>query len=130
MTVKLLENPTSEAQHQRNVIVWSQIHRAEYPELALLFHIPNGGTRDEIEAKHLQSQGVRRGVPDLCLPVARRGYHSLWLEMKTLCGRVSDAQGWWKDKLTEQGACAVIAYGWKAAVRTLEWYLGGGGDGH
>lgn len=128
MTVKLITNPTSEAQHQRNVIVWSQIHRDEYPELALLFHIPNGGTRDPVEAAHLKAQGVRRGTPDLCLPVARRGYHSLWLEMKTPHGRVSSDQTWWKDKLTEQGAVAVIAYGWEAAVDAIKWYLGGGDD--
>lgn len=131
MTVKLLDKPSTEAQHQRNVITWGQIRRAEYPELALLFHVPNGGTRDPVEAAHLKAQGVRKGVPDLCLPVARRGYHSLWIEMKTPHkGRVSPEQEWWKDKLTEQGAVVVTAYGWKAAVDTLKWYLGGDADGH
>ena len=67
----------SEAQHQANVIKWSQQPsiRRQWPELALLHHIPNGGTRDAVEAKHLKQQGVKSGVPDLCLPVPRGQYH-------------------------------------------------------
>ena len=54
----------SEAQHQANVIKWSQQPsiRRQWPELALLHHIPNGGTRDAVEAKHLKQQGVKSGV--------------------------------------------------------------------
>ena len=50
----------SEAQHQVYVIKWSQQPsiRRQWPELALLHHIPNGGTRDAVEAKHLKQQGV------------------------------------------------------------------------
>ena len=70
----------SEAQHQAYVIKWSQQPsiRRQWPELALLHHIPNGGTRDAVEAKHLKQQGVKSGVPDICLPVARGGYHGLF----------------------------------------------------
>ena len=74
----------SEAQHQAYVIKWSQQPsiRRQWPELALLHHIPNGGTRDAVEAKHLKQQGVKSGVPDLCLPVPRGQYHGLYIEMK------------------------------------------------
>ena len=53
----------SEAQHQAYVIKWSQQPsiRRQWPELALLHHIPNGGTRDPVEAKHLKQQGVKSG---------------------------------------------------------------------
>lgn len=130
MTVKLITNPTSEAQHQRNVIVWSQIHRDEYPELALLFHIPNGGSRDPVEAAHLKAQGVRKGIPDLYLSVARRGYHGLFAEMKTPKGRLSPEQKWWGERLTAQGYLWRVCYGWEEAVKMLEWYLGCDSDGH
>ena len=51
----------SEAQHQAAVIKWTQqpAIRSQWPELALLHHIPNGGTRDPVEAKHLKQQGVK-----------------------------------------------------------------------
>ena len=40
----------SEAQHQAYVIKWSQQPsiRRQWPELALLHYIPNGGTRDQV----------------------------------------------------------------------------------
>lgn len=78
----------SEAQHQAAVIKWTQqpAIRSQWPELALLHHIPNGGTRDPVEAKHLKQQGVKNGVPDLCLPVPRGRYHGLYIEMKRRTG--------------------------------------------
>ena len=115
----------SEAQHQMAVIKWSQqpsIHQ-QWPELSLLHHIPNGGNRDPIEAKHLKQQGVKAGVPDLFLPVARRKYHGLYIEMKTEDGRASEAQKWWGEHLTAQGYAWQVCHGWQAAVSTLEWYL-------
>lgn len=95
----------SEAQHQAYVIKWSQQPsiRRQWPELALLHHIPNGGTRDAVEAKHLKQQGVKSGVPDLCLPVPRGQYHGLYIEMKTESGHTSDEQEWWGERLQAQG---------------------------
>lgn len=115
----------TEAQHQTMVFRWSQLPavRQRYPELKLLHHIPNGGKRDPVEAKHLKQQGVKSGVPDLCLPVARNGYHGLYIEMKTEVGRVSDNQRWWLRELTEQQYLAVVCYGWKEAVECLTDYL-------
>ena len=114
-----------EAQHQENVIKWSQQPsiRRQWPELALLHHIPNGGTRDAVEAKHLKQQGVKSGVPDLCLPVPRGQYHGLYIEMKTESGHTSDEQEWWGDRLQTQGYVWRCCHGWQAAVAVLEWYL-------
>lgn len=122
-TVKLLSAPRTEADHQINVIRWSQIHRGEYPELALLFHVPNGGSRDVREATHLKQMGVKPGVPDLFLPVARGSWHGLWIEMKALNGRISQAQDQWIHELARQGYRAVVCYGWEDAVGTLTGYL-------
>lgn len=122
-TVKILSNPKTEAQHQANVINWSILHTVDWPELALLHHIPNGGSRDAIEGKHLKAQGVRAGVPDLCLPVPRGQYHGLYLELKAEKGRASDAQKWWGERLLAQGYFWIICYGWENAVAVLERYL-------
>ena len=116
----------TEAQEQANVIKWSrQPHiRSQWPELALLFHIPNGGTRrDSVEGKHLKQQGVKPGVPDLCLPVPSGRYHGLFIEMKTDTGRASEAQKWWIERLNAAGYFAQVCHGWESAVRVLEWYL-------
>ena len=115
----------TEAQHQEALIRWSQLPqvRKRYPELKLLHHIPNGGRRDPIEARHLKAQGVKSGVPDLCLPVARRDYHGLYIEMKTETGRSSENQRWWLRELTEQQYLAVVCYGWEEAKQCLIDYL-------
>ncbi len=115
----------TEAQHQATVMKWSKQPeiRSHWPELALLYHIPNGGTRDAIEGRHLKQQGVKRGVPDLCLPVARGGYHSLYIELKTDTGRATTEQKWWGEHLKYHGNMWQVCHGWEAAVATLEWYL-------
>lgn len=115
----------SEAQHQAAVMKWSRQPeiRSRWPELALLHHIPNGGTRDAVEGKHLKQQGVKSGVPDLCLPVPSGRYHGLYIEMKTDDGRATDAQKWWIERLNAAGYFAQVCHGWESAVRVLEWYL-------
>lgn len=115
----------SEARHQAAVIKWSQQPsiREKWPELALLHHIPNGGTRDAIEGKHLKQQGVKSGVPDLCLPAPRGDYHGLYIEMKNEEGKPSQDQKWWGEHLRKQGYFWEVCNGWEAAISVLERYL-------
>jgi hypothetical protein len=47
------------------------------------YAVPNGGYRNIYVARKLKAEGVKAGVADLCLPAARRGYHGLYLEMKS-----------------------------------------------
>jgi hypothetical protein len=121
--VKLIAKPKDEFQHQENVINWSLIHRDEYPELALLHSVPNGGSRNKIEAVNLKRTGLKPGVPDLDLPVARGRYHGLRIEMKDDEGTESAKQIWWREKLTEQGYFSTVCHGWESACRAIEWYL-------
>ena len=113
----------SEATEQIRVIDWARRNEWRCRELELLHHIPNGGSRNKAEAANLKAQGVKSGVPDLCLPVARRDYHGLYIEMKTETGRVSDNQQWWIQELNHQRYLAVVCYGWKEAVQCLTDYL-------
>lgn len=91
-----------------------------------MFHIPNGGSRNKIEAARLKMQGVKAGVPDLFLPVARGCYHGLFVELKKReGGRVSKEQRCWIESLEKEGYCARICHGWDAARETIEAYLRG-----
>lgn len=60
-----------EANEQEALFRWTVFVRGRFPEIELLYHIPNGGSRNKLEAANLKRQGVKAGVPDLCLPVAR-----------------------------------------------------------
>lgn len=115
----------SEAKHQQAVIKWSQqpAVRSRWPELALLHHIKNETREGAAQVAVDKAMGVKAGVPDLCLPVARDRYHGLYIELKTETGRTSEAQKWWGEKLLEQGYMFEVCHGWKSAVGVLEWYL-------
>lgn len=73
---------TNEAYEQIKLFNWVAYARNTYPQLDLLYHVPNGGKRNQKEAFNLKRQGVRAGVPDLCLPVSRGKYHALYIELK------------------------------------------------
>jgi hypothetical protein len=56
--------------------------RLQWPEY-LIYAIPNGGQRNAIVAAKLKAEGVLPGIPDLHVPVAKQGYHALFIEMKS-----------------------------------------------
>lgn len=108
----------SEADEQRAVIEYCDWRRIP------VFHIPNGGSRHPGEAANLKRQGVRAGVPDLCVPVARGGYHSLYIEMKAARnGRVSEAQEGWLALLAGQGHLARVCRGASEAIALIDRYM-------
>lgn len=115
----------SEDQHQINVIKWTQqpAVRERWPELKLLYHIPNERKCDPRQGKKLRLMGVRRGVPDLHLPVPRGRYHGLYIEMKTESGSMTEDQKWWMKELKGQGNAYALCHGWEVATRILEWYM-------
>jgi VRR-NUC domain. len=115
-------NPT-EAQEQETLFRWTEFYAQQQPDIELLLHIPNGGSRHPAEAANLKRQGVKAGVPDLLLPVARKGYHGLWIEMKRIGGRISPNQQYWLRNLGEQGYKCEVCYGYDEAVKVIKEYM-------
>lgn len=114
----------SESAEQKWVIQWSQQPsiREQYPELAMLYHIPNERT-DKVQAAILKTMGVKTGVPDLHLPIPAGNYHGLYIEMKALDGKPDSDQLWWAEHLKANGYFHAFCYGWKQATEVLLWYL-------
>lgn len=111
------ETPT-EAQEQRTVVQWCDWMHVP------VFHIPNGGYRHKHTAYQLKAQGVRPGVPDLCIPVPRGSYHGLFIEMKRRKGgSLSPTQREWIDTLRANGYRVEVCKGADEAIETLEEYL-------
>ncbi len=73
----------------------------------------------------LKREGVKAGVPDLCLPVARRIWHSLYIELKAGDGRLSEKQKDWVEALSQQGNLVAVAYSFEEAKGILVDYLEG-----
>lgn len=81
----------------------------------IIFAIPNGGRRMYREAVRLKAEGVLAGVPDLFVSAARGCYHGLYLEMKSLSGRVSDVQ---KEVIT-----SLMSHGYRVEVcKSIEMF--------
>lgn len=121
--ISAISVPT-ESVEQQCLFRWAEFQSGRYPELKLLYHVPNGGSRKKSEAGRFKAEGVKAGVPDLCLPVARGGYHGLYIELKRLKhSKTSEDQKAWIEKLNEQGYCAVVCKGWEAAAKVITEYL-------
>lgn len=103
---------------------WAAWQSNAIPELRMLHHIPNGGSRHKAEAARLKAAGVKSGVPDICLPVPRAGFHGLYIELKRQKGgRASAAQLEWVRLLTDQGYSVHICKGWEAARDVIMEYI-------
>ena len=123
MSIKGERNAAREAIEQIKLFNWITFAKAATPELDMLYHIPNGGTRNKIEAANFKRQGVRAGVPDLCLPVACGNYHGLYIELKYGKNTPTKKQKDWLQRLRAQGYAAEVCYGWEQAKHVLEKYL-------
>ncbi len=114
----------SEHAEQVALMQTCQWYANRYPELHLIFAIPNGGHRHKAVAAQMKREGVRAGVLDICLPCPRNGKHGLFIEMKTATGRPSKEQKWWIEQLTAQGYRAEVCKGYEAAWSAIKAYLG------
>lgn len=120
-------------EHDAQVAVfqWAKLATVRFPDLRWLFAIPNGGHRHIAVASRMQAEGMRAGVPDMCLPVARHGFHGLFIELKRSGARpkragkgpVSDVQLEWLDGLAENGYLAQVCYGSAEAIEMLSYYV-------
>ena len=112
-----------EASEQETIFRWAELNKGKYPELELMFHIPNGGSRNKLEAANLKRQGVKAGVPDICLPVPKGKYHGLYIELKHGKNKLSVIQAEWLRWLNDEGYLALCIQGWQDAVKAIEDYL-------
>ena len=124
-SVVSMTNPPEETE-QIQIFQWAAYSVGRFPELRLLHAIPNGGARSAVTGAKLKAQGVKAGVPDMCLPVSRGGYHGLYIELKRRHGgRVAPEQRTWIADLSGQGYLAVVCCGCDEAIDVLEKYLTG-----
>lgn len=113
----------SEHAEQCAVVKWFDM---QYPALrGRLFAVPNGGARHPAVAGKLKAEGVRKGVPDLWLPVPAHGLHGLVIELKAKGGRLTPEQDDWINFLGGKGYMAVLCVGADAAMETIRGYLEG-----
>tara|TARA_R100001244_G_scaffold66422_1_gene54661 strand:- start:222 stop:578 length:357 start_codon:yes stop_codon:yes gene_type:complete len=89
----------------------------------LWFHSPN-----EIKAKpqymvKRKAQGVKSGVPDICILEPRKDHHGLFIELKVGYNKISDNQLKWLTKLEAKGYKCFISYSFEECRDIITKYL-------
>ena len=114
----------SEHTEQAALFEWAAWNQNKDAALNMLYAVPNGGKRDIATAKRLKAEGVRAGVPDVFLPVARMGYHGFYIELKVGKNKTSAEQNAWLEALKAEGYMVDVSYGWQEAAHKITRYLG------
>jgi len=108
-----------EDQEQLLAVKW--LARNDIP----FYFIPNGGKRNLLEAIKFKSLGVKAGIPDLCIPVAKQNFHGLYIELKRRKGgKVSKSQHYWLQQLVYQGYDCFVAMGADDLIAYVKNYMG------
>lgn len=119
-----------EHEEQKAVVKWFD---AAYPQYSgRLFAVPNGahlaGNTGQRAAKinKMKAEGMRVGVPDLCLPVSRCNRFGLFIEMKRQTGnKATEAQLDWIDFLNTEDYAAGVCKGAEQAIKVISAYMKG-----
>lgn len=114
---------SSEEIEQANLFRWAEWAESTYPELKLMYHVPNEGKRSKITGARLKRVGLKAGVPDVVLPVAHGGYIGLYIEMKYGKNKPTENQKVWLDALKREGHLTAVCYDWEQAKDIIEKYL-------
>jgi hypothetical protein len=104
-------------------VQWCAWNKKKYPALDLGYAIANGGARNVIVGAMLKKEGVRKGVPDWCLPVPSKGFGALYIEFKAKKGIVRTEQFDFLRLLTEYGNKAAICRSCDEAANVVKEYL-------
>lgn len=89
----------------------------------MFFAIPNGGSRNKIEARNLKLQGVTPGVPDTFLAVPREPYSGLWIEFKAGKNKTTEEQIRFLNLASSVGYATAVVYSFDEFYRLITNYL-------
>lgn len=125
---------SNEHEAQADLFEWAFYKKHEYPELEALYAIPNAGKRNRkydpvrkkwysIEGARLKQEGMKKGMPDVCLPVRRGPYGALYIEMKDAGKKPDKDQVACHELLTRLENRVVVCYSWHEAADEITAYL-------
>lgn len=112
-------------EHHEQVALFrlAALHERRYPELTLLYAVPNAARRSPRQGAWMKAEGLKAGVPDIHLPVAAGGYIGLWIELKAGRNKPTEAQERWHNALKAMGHKVCVCYSAQAAWDEITRYL-------
>lgn len=119
---KIAARAVSEETEQIHLMVWCRYMESKFPELETIYHIVNEGKRTAVTGGKLKEMGLRKGMPDVHLPVSRCAFSSLYIEMKKIGGKPTAEQVDRLEMLERYGNAVAICEGAEAAEKVLTAY--------
>ena len=113
----------TESGEQQAVIEWCRMNMGRYPMLKNIYHAANEGKRNPATGKRMVSEGLKKGVPDLCLPVPRGSYGALYIDMKIKPNKPTQAQEECIRDFRSAGNLVCVCYSAEEAIKIIERYL-------
>lgn len=118
-------NTPPEAWEQEQIFKWAKANQIKFPELQLLNASLNGVRLSRGQRVKMKRQGMRKGYPDIFLPVPTHQYAGLFIELKRVKGGyASKEQQEWIAQLLRQKYKALVAKGHEEAIDIIKSYLG------
>ena len=115
-------NAQPEAAEQENVIKWARDNEKNYPFLWMLHSSLNGLKRTKNAQGKAKAQGMLSGVPDLFMPVAIGNSKGLYIDMKSVKGRISPEQSKFLQAASDFGYACFICYSAVEAMDKIKGY--------
>src|SRR6267154_720893 len=103
---------------------WVKLAEKANPTLRLMFAVPNAGKRSYKTAAMMIAEGLRKGVPDMILPVPRNGFTGLAIEFKRPGETPRPEQLAYIALLVKEHWLVVVLTDSEAAIKTVKSYLG------
>ena len=113
----------NEHNSQAAFIKWCTLQEKRYPELGLVYAVPNAAKRSLRLAYYLKSEGLKSGVPDTVLAYPKPPYAGLYMEFKHGKNKSTTNQLIWQAKLRAAGHRVEVVYTVDEAIRVTKEYL-------
>jgi hypothetical protein len=94
-----------------------------HPAYALAWHVPNERKASIKRRVSMARAGVKKGVPDITVPVPNKRYAGLYIEMKVKPNRPSPEQLELIEALKRAGNYALVCYSAEEALKVLQNYI-------
>ena len=115
-------NPEAQAQAAYFQIL--ALNEKRLPRLKWIHASMNGASASsKAAAAQRKAQGQKSGVSDICIPIARNGYHGAWFELKIKPNKLTDAQKEFLDAMVDNGYYAVAVWSLDQLIHETEYYL-------
>lgn len=114
---------TPEADEQTSFFLVVRQYALAYPELTMIFSIPNEGKSSPRMGALMNALGREKGIPDIFCAVPKSPYSGLFIEFKSAVGVQSKEQKEWARNLQKMGYKYELHRSWLSAWNGLVAYL-------